>query len=151
MYKEDRTRRFILQLSILRLTLSFSLPALYGKVVAVSLREMLDSAVEVLLGGVRIYRATGGRSSIGMVFLPPGGAFPPEVVQNSQISFVVLAGKITVEIGCGGGVDSGHRGPPDQKAVYGASQGTIVFLEKGDAFSVKNASRTTAQLVYLLV
>ncbi len=47
-----------------RLTLRFRCPFYTETVVAVSLGKMVDSAVEMALGGVRVYRATGGRSSL---------------------------------------------------------------------------------------
>ncbi len=124
--------------------------------IAVSLREMVDSSVEVSLGGARVYSATGGRSSVGMAILPPGGAYPSDVVDRGELYFVVIAGKITLEVSRGGGSGddgggAGRDGPAKATAVFGVSQGSIAYLRHGHTFSIRNATRTTAQVVYMVV
>jgi hypothetical protein len=118
---------------------------------------MVESAVEVSLGGIRIYKAAGGPAqhgrSAGMVLLPPGHAVGPDVVRSYHLYFVVFAGKITVEIGSGGGGGGGggaqNAAHDLAKKVFGASPGTMVGLAPGSTYSLKNSSTTTAQIVYV--
>jgi hypothetical protein len=55
---------FVNLLYMTRLTVRFHWPFYIETVVAVSLDKMVDSAIEMALGGVRVYRATGRWSSI---------------------------------------------------------------------------------------
>jgi hypothetical protein len=104
---------------------------------------MVDSAVEVSLGGVRVYRATGGPSSVGMIVMPPGSTLLPDSVNSCSLYLVVITDKITLEVShCSGGGGNGAERHDakhhHQQEVFGTSQGAIVILSHGDTFSLMN-------------
>jgi quercetin dioxygenase-like cupin family protein len=78
---------------------------------------------------------TGGVLSLATLTLPPGGAAPPHVHEQSEESFYVLGGEVTVGLG---------------DRMGQAPTGAFVFVPQGLVHSLKNEGSAPATLLMII-